>query len=83
MSWQRMETAPKDGTKIWALSECGFIQLIKWGTVKETEDSFGFTGWIDIKDAMNDIIMEASPLTWMPYESIPEPEEWPDLGYCE
>ena len=70
MSWQPIETAPKDGTKVWL-----FIPSDEPQQVVGLFDTWGDHSWWAYADrVLQDITGEAgTPTHWMPLPAPPEP----------
>jgi hypothetical protein len=64
--WQKIETAPKDGTKVWAyLPEFDEQTVLRWVVAGN------WAGWLYVDSVLNDCLdCELEPTHWMP---LPEP----------
>jgi hypothetical protein len=73
--WRGIESAPRDGSPIWAwLNETGIL-LMRWATPQECADEEGgepdeYEGcWVEVVDFDNDW----QPRHWAPLDAIPLP----------
>ena len=71
--WQHIETAPKDGTPIWAwLNDCG-IRKLEWVTAKQIAWEIGGeegdynSSWCDVYDHSEPL----APIYWLPIDATP------------
>ena len=78
IEWQPIETAPKDGTPVWAwLFDVG-IRQVRWWSAEEIAEEEGddepenwAAGWYEVRDWNEGW----SPKFWLPVNAIPEPPE--------
>jgi hypothetical protein len=81
-SWKPIETAPKDGTLIWAWLYHKGAHLMRWETADEVAAQEGGSpdeyeeGWIDIHQPSE----HWYPKFWLPKEALPEPPETRVIG---
>lgn len=78
-SWQPIETAPKDGTVIWAwLFETG-IRRLRWMGPQECAEYEGRPSEVEDYDGVwvedNDLSEDWTPRWWLPFSAIPEPPQ--------
>lgn len=77
MEWHPIETAPKDGTPIWAyLFDVGIRKLRYWTAEQIAEVEGGNPdeyqeSWYEWDDSDQ----EWGPLFWLPADAIPEPPQ--------
>lgn len=77
--WKPIETAPKDGTKVWAYLFQTGIRIVEFESAQDAADRYGgdpddFEGqWVE--SLQKDEAWE--PLWWLPYDAIPQPPKPP------
>lgn len=80
MGWQPINTAPRNGTPIWAYLFDSGIRKVRWWTAAEIaaeEDSVNIEllnpGWYEVSDPEEGW----NPQLWLPESEIPDPTQGP------
>lgn len=76
LAWQPIETAPKDGTRIWVWLYYSGIRQVYWETAGQYAERIGDPHPDKFTDCWTEIMDDEEtwcPLYWLPLEAIPAP----------
>jgi len=63
MTWQPMDTAPRDGTRVLLIRRNGRVEILYW-----------FRNWWEMDNGVMAAPNDKSFAAWMPLPAMPQPE---------